>query len=373
MPLFKSFVLGGFECSTFRRRGDHRRLDVIASTGHDRFAETDYRQLVQHGMLSARDGVRWHVIEPQGNGCYDWSSFLPQVRAARNAGVQVVWDLMHYGWPDPIDIWSPAFVESFASFAKAVASVVASESSETPFYCPINEISFFAWAGGDIKYFGPFGEGRGEELKKQLISASIAAIDAIRSVDSRARFVQAEPAINVIPDPTKGPKHRDQAIGHTMAQFQAFDGMAGYIWPELGGRPDCLDIIGINYYFNNQWIHHGSRVDIGDEFYRPFRAILQTVYDRYKRPVIVSETGIEEERRPAWLRYICEETRAALLAGARIEGICLYPVVNHPGWDDDRACQNGLFEAEPGQQGRNVFAPLAEELASQLIQGFETR
>ena len=37
VSLFRSFVQGGFECSTHRRR-DGRRLDVIAASGHDRHA-----------------------------------------------------------------------------------------------------------------------------------------------------------------------------------------------------------------------------------------------------------------------------------------------------------------------------------------------
>jgi hypothetical protein len=44
----------------------------------------------------------------------------------------------------------------------------------------------------------PFATGRGPELKRQLARAAIAAIEAVRSVDSRARFVQAEPLINVV-------------------------------------------------------------------------------------------------------------------------------------------------------------------------------
>jgi hypothetical protein len=42
--LFKSFFLGGFECSN-HRRSDGRRLDLIAATGHDRWAAHDYAEL----------------------------------------------------------------------------------------------------------------------------------------------------------------------------------------------------------------------------------------------------------------------------------------------------------------------------------------
>jgi hypothetical protein len=49
-----------------------------------------------------------------------------------------------------------------------------------------------------------------------------------------------------------------------------------------------------------------------------------------------------------------------------VEGICLYPVLNHLGWDDDRHCQNGLLDFPLDDAGRRgVIAPLAEELARQ--------
>ena len=85
---FDSFFMAGFECSTQRRR-DGRRLDLLASTGHDRLAPQDYRQVAGLGLRTVRDGLRWHLIEARPRD-YDWSSFLPMLRAARAAGVEAV-------------------------------------------------------------------------------------------------------------------------------------------------------------------------------------------------------------------------------------------------------------------------------------------
>jgi hypothetical protein len=43
------------------------------------------------------------------------SGFLPMLHAARQTGMQVNWDLLHWGWPDDLDIWSPAFVTRFGN------------------------------------------------------------------------------------------------------------------------------------------------------------------------------------------------------------------------------------------------------------------
>src|SRR5689334_2365924 len=115
---FESFLMGGFECSTHR---DHRgrRLDLIASTRHDEFAEQDYARMLELGMSTCRDGVRWHLIETEPYK-YDFSSLEMQVAAARKTGMQVIWDYFHYGYPDDIDIFSDAFPERFAAFAGAL-------------------------------------------------------------------------------------------------------------------------------------------------------------------------------------------------------------------------------------------------------------
>ncbi|HET6521688.1 MAG TPA: hypothetical protein VFG47_17985, partial [Geminicoccaceae bacterium] len=267
--LFDSYFLGGFECSTHRRR-DGRRLDLIAATGHDRAAAQDYRWMVEHGIRTVRDGVRWHLIEATP-GRYDWSSLLPMLRAAREVGVQVVWDLCHYGWPDHIDIWRPAFVDRFARFAGAVAALVRDETEGgPPLYCPVNEISYWAWAGGDVARFNPTARGRGPELKHQLVRASIAAIEAIWRVDPRARILHIDPVINVVARSGR-PRSREAAEAYRLAQFEAWDMLAGWTWPGLGGRPEYLDVIGVNYYSDNQWFLGGKTIELGHPPYRPFR------------------------------------------------------------------------------------------------------
>ncbi|MBY5711817.1 glycosyltransferase family 4 protein [Rhizobium leguminosarum] len=359
--LFRSFLQGGFECSTHRLRPregetEGRRLDMIAAVGHDRYAEQDYQQLKGMGIRTARDGFRWHLIEKSGG--YDWSSVRPMIRAAAMTGTQVIWDLLHYGWPDDLDIWSPCFVDRFAAFAGACAKLVREECDSVPFYCPVNEISFFSWAGGDAGYLNPFANGRGFELKVQLARAAIAAMDEISAIDRRARFVHCEPVINVTAHPSR-PEERGIAEGHRQSQYQAWDLIGGRLWPQIGGSERYLDVIGVNYYFNNQWIHGGTPIDIGHELYKPLNEILRETFARYGRPILIAETGIENERRATWFEYVVGQASLAMQSGVPLEGICLYPIVDHPGWDDGRNCANGLLSTEVTASGRTAYAPLA--------------
>jgi beta-glucosidase/6-phospho-beta-glucosidase/beta-galactosidase len=361
--LFESFFLGGFECSTHRLRNG-KRLDEIAATRHDTLAREDYLRLQQQGLRAAREGLRWHLIEPRP-GEYDFSSVLGMLSAARQTGMQVIWDLWHYGWPHWLDIFEPRFVDAFAKLAREFAGVLANETDQIPIISPINEISFFSWAAGETACMNPYAQGRGNELKEQLVTAAIAAAEALWEINPKTRITQIDPVINVLPGDPSDAVQRQEAEAYRLSQYEAWDMLAGRLKPELGGAEKYLDIIGINYYVHNQWILGGSFIDQHNPRYRHFRDIVKEVYGRYQRPLFVAETGIENEARPAWLRYIGSEVRAAIKDGTPVEGICLYPVVNHPGWEDDRHCHNGLWDYANEAGEREIYLPLAQELSRQ--------
>ena len=82
--------------------------------------------------------------------------------------------------------------------------------------------------------------------------------------------------------------------------------------------------------------------------------------------LVVAETGAEGSAGPSWLHYVAAEVQAAIADGVRVSGICLYPVLDYPGWDDDRICPVGLLKLQAGAGGRVVNEPLAAELTRQI-------
>ena len=367
---FKSFFMGGFECATQRRR-DGLQIDVLSATGHATQTATDYRLLAQAGIRTVRDGLRWHLIE-QVAGVYDWSSFEPMLQASLETGTQVILDLCHWGVPAGLDVFSAEFVPRFAAFAGAAAAFIRARSggerAPVPFYCPVNEMSFWAWVGGDVEAFAPHQTGRGPELKQQLVRASLAGIRAVRAVDPRARFVQAEPIINIEPEwaDVEDYPHIVEAVrAHTESQYQAWDMMRGDLDEELGGAPEMLDILGVNYYWNNQWVHGGDRTPPGHPDHRPLHVMLRDLWLRYRRPVMITETGAESGAALGWLGYVASEVRQAQRDGVEMAGVCLYPVMDYPGWDDERHCPCGLIQVSDDWQQRSLRADLADELRMQ--------
>jgi hypothetical protein len=369
-PLFRSFWLAGFESACQITRAG-RRLDMIAVTQHDRQAAGDYARLRELGIRAARDGIRWPLIER--GGCYDFASLTPMAQAACEHGVQMIWNICHYGWPDDLDIFAPAFVDRFARFCRAVARFMADQSDEVPFYTPINEISFLSWAAGSQGYIYPCARDRGFELKSQLIRAAIAGCEAIWDVDPRARFVHVDPLIHVVA-PRGRPDLAEAAAGQRAGQFEAWDMLAGYAHPELGGAPRYLDIMGLNFYHANQWEHPGDNANARlrwedsprDERWVPLHKLLAEVYERYRRPLFLSETSHFGVGRGPWIAEVAVEVGHALTAGVPIEGICIYPILDRPDWDElDHWHNSGLWDLVPGPGGelRRVLNP---EYAAEL-------
>jgi hypothetical protein len=303
-------------------------------------------------------------------GHYDFSSLRAIARAARETRTQVIWDLCHFGWPDHLDLFSPEFATALAHYGAATAQWLNCELEEPPWFVPVNEISFFSWAAGDEGSMYPFVTGRGFELKTQLVRAAIAAMDAIWAAVPRARFVHVDPLIHVVASPHH-PEEQGAAEAYRLSQFQAWDMLSGRLWPELGGHDRYLDTIGVNFYPHNQWFYNlkdfrrirkFTPLSRKHPLFRPLRDLLREVYARYGRPFFIAETGAEDRARAGWLRYVCQQTEAAINEGTPVEGICLYPILNHPGWIDDRHCHNALWDYPDADGERPIYKPLATEL-----------
>jgi beta-glucosidase/6-phospho-beta-glucosidase/beta-galactosidase len=358
MPLnFDSFFMAGFECSSHRRR-DGVRLDLIKATSHDKHVLRDYRLCRELGFATLRDGLRWHLIG-KTPGKYDWSSWLPMLEAAEQAGVQVIWDLFHYGSPDCIDQAAPDFPERFTEFAMAALELQQSISNRPPLVCPLNEINFISWAVDD-GYFPQVGPKQRGWLKQQLVRTGITSAKAIKQQWPKATIVWAEPLIHIAPH-----DHRRQTIRgaqqNLAGMYEAYDWIMGLARPELGGDPSLVDIVGWNFYPHNQWYWKGPTIPMGHHEYRALADMLIETAERYQKPLFLSETGAEGTGKPSWLHYVCNEVRDAMARGADIRGICWYPITAYPGWDNSRHAETGLLSSVVADGSRHVDERLLAE------------
>lgn len=363
-PIFRTFLQAGFECSTQKLRNG-KRLDLLHSTRHDRLARRDYMRVQDFGIRTVRIGARWHVIEACRHE-YNFESLAVLLDAAADIGTEVIVDLLHFGWPDHVDILAPSFADDFGQFVHALTRFLKQSKSACKMFAPVNEISFLSWAGGDVASINPYLTGRAHELKRILVRAAIVASEILLNEIDNARLISPEPVIHIVGNP-RIPGDDREAEMYRLAQFQAWDMISGRMAPELGGRPEYLDILGVNFYDRNQWIHNSTCLPRTDARYRPLHKILEEVWHRYRRPVFISETGTENDARASWFQYICDEVITAHYLRIPIHGVCLYPILNHPGWDDDRHCCNGLFDYADEFGNREAYMPLAKAILNQQL------
>jgi hypothetical protein len=251
-----------------------------------------------------------------------------------------------------------------------VARYIREHDDRPPIYTPINEISFLSWAAGEVGWFFPHALARGSELKRQLIRACIAGIEAIWTVDARARITTVEPLIHVVA-PRSLPALAAAAAAYRASQFEACDMLSGRLAPELGGQPRYLDIVGVNFYHDNQWEHPGGdkiawHVLPRDPRWLPFHQLLAEIYERYRRPIFIAETSHVGSGRAEWLRELTGELLSAISAGVPLEGVCLYPILDRFEWDDRSHWHNSglwdLIQTTGGEYRRVLNLDYAEQL-----------
>ena len=350
--IFPTFFLSGFECSTFLWK-DGRRRDLVAETHHREHALEDYEVLRGLGIAVAREGIPWPMAD-RGGGSYDFSLLAPVIDAMKRTRISPIWDLCHYGYPDDADPFDDAFAGRFAAYCRAAARHVSQQLDGPYYFTPINEITFFAFAGGEWGWVAPYGktrEGR-EQLRVALCKASIAGVKAIREVLPEARMLHVDPLIQVVAPPDR-PDQEEAAAHETFVDaFLAWDILSGKAHPELGGSPEVLDIVGANNYSFGQmeYREHGPHQALPPDSpgIQPLCDLLQRVWDRYRRPMVIAETSGMGKGRPDWLRDVMNESMAAVNRGMDLHGICLFPCVDMPDWHTGEWLHNGICDLVDG-------------------------
>ncbi|UOG75087.1 amine oxidase [Hymenobacter tibetensis] len=368
---FQSFWMAGYECTDQLNCFGHR-VDFLPLTGHLQLLDQDYQDLQQYQLTTVREGIRWSQVEKIPYQ-YDWSTVRTMLAAGRRHGIQQLWDICHFGYPDDLTPLHPLFAQRFAALCRAFVRFYRSEVPEGELIVtPINEVSFMSWLGGDVRGTTPYCVGQGWEVKRGLMRAYIEGVAAMREIDPSIRILTTEPLVNIIPRSGASRAERIRAAEFHDYQFQTVDMLAGRICPELGGRPEYLDILGFNFYYDNQWeLDPHYRIPWAekpaDRRWRSLRQLLAMAHQRYNCPVVVTETSHPGVDRPKWMDMIGRECAATIRMGVPLWGVCLYPILDRPDWDflDREWHRSGLWDAVLQPDGppiRVLHEPYAKAL-----------
>lgn len=336
---FDSFWMGGFECSD-KINCFGERVDLLKESDHLNQLTSDYVMLQQLGISSVREGIRWSQVE-YAPFKYNFETVRSMMDTAQKLGVQQIWDLCHFGFPDDLSPLHPKFNRRFESLCTAFANFYVANYGQTELVLtPINEVSFLSWLGGEAAGTVPFCRNEGWNIKYRLVQAYINGIKCLKNINPNFKILLTEPLVNMVPRLDADEDQIRLALEAHENQFQVLDMLTGKMCAELGGSAELIDIVGLNYYYNNQWVHNSVEGyflpwanENFDPRWRPLYSLIEEVYDRYGYPMIIAETSHSGEDRPKWIRFVSDQCNIVIDKGIPLWGICIYPIIDRPDWD----------------------------------------
>lgn len=305
----------GIECSYPVVQGNHR-VDQLRDTGHYEFWRTDLRLVRELGLRYLRYGPPIHLVW-RGPGDYDFGFLDPVMAEMRRLGIIPILDLVHFGLPDWLGTFqNPEWPAHLADYAHALAE----RYPWVRYYTPVNEIYVTALFSAAYGWWN-------ERLKsdagfitniKHCVKASMLAMRAILDLRPDAIFIYSESTEYVHP----GSPHMvaqaqfmnerrflslDLLFGHDvsamMYRYLLANGMSGeeYLW-FLGQRDlrrHC--IMGTDYYITNEHIVRSDGTSIGAGDVYGYYVITRQYHDRYRLPVMHTETNRVDKHAVEWL------------------------------------------------------------------------
>lgn len=345
----------GIECSC-PTIGENRRVDQLLETGHYEMWKTDLLLVRELGLRYLRYGPPIYRIW-RGPGDYDWN-FTDMVMAEmRRLGILPIIDLVHFGLPDWLGTFqNPDWPKHFADYASAWAE----RYPWIRYYTPVNEIyvtALFSAAFGWWNEQMTSDQGFVTNVKHSVL-ASINAMRAILSLRPDAIFIFSESTEYVHPG---SPAMVEQAhfmnerrflgldllFGHdvsaTVYRYLLANGMSSQEYLEFYNNRDLRShcIMGTDYYITNEHVIRtdGRAIGAGDVY--GYYVITRQYYDRYRLPVMHTETNRTHTLAVDWLWKEWMNLLRLREDGVPIIGFTWYGLVDMKDWDTALTKQRG--------------------------------
>ena len=336
--------VAGFESTYLPLHG----VDVAQASKHAVRWRQDVDHAVAAGAQTVRYPLRWHLVE-QEPGRYDWSVADAVLGHLRTTGVDVVLDLVHHtDYPDHL---SDGFRDRrFASALTAYAAAAAERYGWVSGYTIFNEPFATLFLAGHEALWPPYDRGVPGFLRllRSVLPGLSAAAQRWREAAPQAdhvwidtcehhQGVQGGAAEYAALANDRRHVVLDLALGANLDQERPFlrQLLAAGGEDLLSLPPVPVDVLGLDYYCHSEWYYdeEGSRAPSP----RPlgFAALAEQYHDRYRVPVLLSETNIRglPSDRATWLRYVLEQYETAVERGVPLLGFCWFPHVDSCDWD----------------------------------------
>ena len=338
----------GIENSIPKIQGGKVRVDQMEACGHYRHWRKDFDLVEEMGLQYLRYGPPFHttLIGPDK---HDWEFTDVTFAELKRRDIIPIVDLCHFGVPDWIgDFQNPDFPEVFANYARAFAQ----RFPWVQLYTPVNEM--FICAQFSAKY-GWWNEEGTTDLTfvtalKHIVKANVRAMQEILKIRADAIFIQSEsseyfhaenPAA-IGPAEIENSKRflsLDLLLGHdvsaTMYQYLLNSGMTAEEYRWYMGQRDVKRhcVMGTDYYVTNEHVikHSGQSIGAGDVY--GYYVITRQYFDRYKLPVMHTETNRVSKHAIEWLWKEWMNLLRLRDDGVPIIGFTWFGLVDMKDWD----------------------------------------
>jgi beta-glucosidase/6-phospho-beta-glucosidase/beta-galactosidase len=335
--------------------GKMKRVDEMEKCCHYKNWKQDFDLTKELGICFLRYGpplFKTHL----GPGKYDWE-FTDQTFAyLKELGITPIVDLCHFGVPDWLgNFQNPDFPQYFAEYAKAFAT----RFPHLQFYTPVNEIFIAATFSAQ---YGWWNERLTSDTAfvtalKNLCKANILGMRAIMEIQPEATFIQSESSEYYHPVKPEAQKMANflnekrflsldltygYPIGVNMYEYLLDNGMTRqeYHWFEQN-QVAARCIMGNDYYITNEHLVHsdGSTEPSGEIF--GYYVITHQYYNRYRLPIMHTETNISEPRSLEWFYKEWSNVHRLKQDGVPIIGFTWYSLTHQVDWDSALRDDNG--------------------------------
>jgi dTDP-4-dehydrorhamnose reductase len=378
--------------------------DQIERSGHA-LRISDLDRLASLGIKSVRYPVLWERTAPRSLDEFDWRWADDRLNYLRRLEIRPIVGLLHHGSGPPYtNLLDPDFPNKLAQFANAVANRFPWVEDYTPVNEPLTTARFSCLYG----HWYPHKRDPLLFAKAMLAQcrATVLAMREIRKVNPRARLIQTEDL---------GKTYSTRRLAY-QAEFEnerrwlTFDLLTGSLtrkkrlWQyfrHVGIEVEELqwfrdnplppDIIGLNHYVTSQrFLDHrlarypaschggnGQQIYADVEAVRAYpagmldpKALVKEVWDRYKRPLAVTEAHLActREEQLRWFKEIWNAAQALRDEGADIRAVTAWSAFGSFDWNslltrNDGCYESGVFDLRSSVPRATALAKMMKTLA----------
>ena len=394
LPLF--LFATGIENSYPTIHGGETRVDEMEKCGHYKHWRTDFDCVQDLGISFLRYGPPTHHTWTGPAAC-DWTFADLTFHDLRKRDIVAIADLCHFGLPDWLgNFQNPEFPALFADYARAFAL----RYPWIQLFTPVNEMFVCALFSGLLGWWN-------EQLSsdrafvtalKHLVKANVLAMQAIVEVRPDAIFIQSESSEYFHAENPSAIKPAEimnarrflsldlnygRRVDSEMYEYLMDNGMSRqeyHFFLQNNLKHNC--IMGNDYYVTNEHrvAPDGSSSPAGEVF--GYDGITWQYYDRYRLPVMHTETNISEgpngDEAVYWLWKEWANVLRVRNDGIPVVGFTWYSLTDQVDWDTALREPNGnvnplgLYDLDRrirpvGRAYKQLIAEWAQVLPTQSV------